>query len=124
MFVQLTKDDCQYLLTLIQEMDSETLYTARQRAYTIPKLQQIQIDGRSKRLAFQDVEYLLDLIEDDDYPELEQQRELTKQCLLDIQELQLQRREETRSIDEQREQRRLRRKPASEKLQEHFQKTQ
>ncbi len=120
MFVQLTPDDCTYLLNLIQEMDSETIYTQRQRGYTVPKLQKIQLDSRSARLAFQDVEYLLDLIDDDDLPEVEQQREMTRATILEIQQLQIQKQEETRGIEEQRELRRARRRPV-ESLQEHFQ---
>jgi hypothetical protein len=120
MFVQLAKDDCTYLLNLIEEMDSETLYTARQRGYTVPKLERIQNDPRSSRLAFQDVEYLLDLMEDDDFSEVEQQREMTRACILEIQRLQQLKQEETRGIEEQREQRRARRQPVNA-LQEHFQ---
>ncbi len=106
MFIQLTTDDCQYLLNLIYEMDSATLFTEKQRSYTVPKIQQ---DPRSARLAPQDVEYLLDLIEDDELEELEFQRELTKAQLISIQDLQNRRVEEIKSIDSQREQRRLRR---------------
>lgn len=119
-FVQLTAEDCQYLLNLIQEMDSDTLYTVRQRGYTVPKLEKIQNDPHSARLAFQDVEYLLDLIEDDDLPEVEQQREMTRAAILEIQALQQQRQEETRNIEEQRAMRKVRRRPV-ESLQTHFQ---
>lgn len=119
MFIQLTKDDCSYLLDLIEEMDSDTTYTERQRGYTVPKLQRISTDPRSGRLAYQDVEYLLDLLDDDDLPETEQQREMTRACILQIQQLQMQKQEETRGIEEQRELRRARRRPI-ESLQEHF----
>jgi hypothetical protein len=110
-FVQLTKEDCQYLLTLIAEMDSETTYTAKQRAYTIPKLQKIEKDPRAARLAYQDTEYLLDLIEDDDVEDaaIVQQRYMTQEKLINIQQLQEGRFNETRDIEKQREARRLRR---------------
>ena len=120
MFVQLTKDDCIYLLNLIEEMDSSTLYTERQRGYTVPKLQKIGADPRTARLAYQDVEYLLDLLDDDDLEETEQQREMTRACILQIQALQVQKQEESKGIEEQRELRRTRRRPV-ESLQEHFQ---
>ena len=122
MFVQLTKEDCQYLLNLIEEMDSDTAYTARQRGYTVPKLQKIQKDPRSARLAYQDVDYLLDLIEDDDLGEVEQYREMARASLLEIQTLQSQRFEETKNIETQREQRRARRNPSTV-LAEHFEHT-
>jgi hypothetical protein len=109
MFVQLTKEDCSYLLELIQEMDSDTLYTARQRAYTVPKLKKIQNDPSSAGLKRQDTEYLLDLIDDDDAPEVEFQRGLTLTTLLNIQQLQKQKAEEARGIEDQREARRARR---------------
>lgn len=120
MFVQLTTEDTQYLLNLIAEMDSDTAYTARQRAYTVPKLEKISIDSRSARLAFQDVEYLLELLEDDDLPEFEQQREMTRLTLQDIQTLQNQRADETRNIEQQRQLRKARRQPL-QSLAEHFQ---
>lgn len=119
-FVQLAAEDCTYLLNLIAELDSSTPYTAKQRGYTIPKLEKIARDGRSARLAYQDVDYLLELIEDDDLPETEQQREMTRSVILEIQSLQNQRAEETRNISEQRELRKARRRPL-EALQEHFQ---
>ena len=119
-FVQLSAEDCTYLLTLIQEMDSDTAYTTRQRGYTIPKLEKIAKDPSSARLAYQDVDYLLDLIEDDEDEGCEQQRLMTLQCILDIQALQQAKFEETRSIDTQREARRARRSPI-QSLQEHFQ---
>lgn len=108
-FVQLGKDDCTYLLNLIQEMDSNTAFTARQRGYTVPKLEKIQRDPTSARLAYQDVEYILDLIEDDDLPEAEQQREMTRLQVMEIQKLQNEKFEEHKDIDTQREQRRLKR---------------
>jgi hypothetical protein len=120
-FVNLTVEDCVYLLELIQEMDMETAYTAKQRAYTIPKLQQIAKDSRSRKLALQDVEYLLELIEDDDLEEIEQQREMTRATLLEIQALMNQRQEMMRDINSQREQRRGRRRPATlQDLEEKF----
>ena len=121
-FVELTKEDCHYLLELIQVMDADTKYTERQRGYTIPKLQRIAKDPRSARLAFQDVDYLLELIEDDDLPESEQQREMTRTCLLEIQKLQSARFSEQENIEQQREARRARRSPATA-LQAHFAKT-
>ena len=119
MFVQLTKEDCTYFLQLIEEMDMDTKFTERQRGYTIPKLQKIAQDPRSARLAFQDVEYLLDLIDDDDLPEVEQTREMARQSLVEIQSLQNQKFEETKNIEEQREVRRARRQPVKS-LQAHF----
>lgn len=109
MFVQLGKDECTYLLNLIEEMDSATPFTERQRGYTVPKLQRIQAEPRSARLAYQDVKYLLELIEDDELEELEQIRGMAKQTLYEIEALQAQKTEEMRSKDEQREFRRLRR---------------
>ena len=118
-FVQLSKEDCQYLLELIADMDSDTAYTARQRSYTVPKLQKIQVNAKETRLAFQDVDYLLDLMEDDTRESHEQQREMTRQCVLDIQTLQNARFEETRDIESQRELRRARLNP-ERALQEKF----
>jgi len=109
MFIQLTSQDCQYLLNLIYEMDSDTLYTAKQRGYTVPKLTRIQQDPRSARLAFQDIDYLLELIEDDDLEELMQQREMTKVTLEEIRQLQNAKVEELRDIESQRGARRMRR---------------
>jgi hypothetical protein len=122
MFVQLSKDDCTYLLNLIEEMDSDTAYTARQRGYTIPKLIKIQQEPRAARLAYQDVDYLLELIDDDDLQELEQSREMARASLLEIQELQNARFQESKDIETQREQRRARRRPM-ESLAEHFEHT-
>jgi hypothetical protein len=110
-FVQLSKEDCQYLLDLIQVMDSDTAYTERQRGYTVPKLQKIQHNAKETRLAFQDVDYLLDLMEDDTRDFHEQQREMTRAAVLDIQALQNARFEETRDIESQRELRRARLNP-------------
>jgi hypothetical protein len=42
-------------------MDGAPPYTERQRGYTVPKLQRILRDPAFDRLAFQDVEYLLEL---------------------------------------------------------------
>ena len=119
MFVQLTKEDCSYLLNLIETMDSDTAYTAKQRSYTVPKLKRISQDAKSARIAFQDVAYLIELIEDDDLPELEQQREMTLATIMEIQRLQDQKFEETKDIDVQREMRRARRNPL-EALSTHF----
>ena len=121
-FVQLENADCTYLLELIADMDADTKYTERQRSYTVPKLSKIAKDPRSARLAFQDVEYLLDLIEDDEAPELEQQREMTKQAIEAIRDLQTSRFEENRDIESQRESRRAKRAPV-QALSEHFEHT-
>jgi hypothetical protein len=110
-FVQLTAEDCNYLLDLIQDMDSDTAYTARQRSFTVPKLQKIIKTPDQLHLNFLDVDYLLELIEDDDLPEVEQQREMTRQTLEQIQELQQARFEETRSREQQRKTRRAKRAP-------------
>jgi|SRR5215471_14332544 len=118
-FVQLTPESCTYLLELIAEMDSETSYTERQRAYTVPKLQKILQDPGSAKLAFQDVEYLLDLIEDDDLEETSGLKEDARSILLDIQNLQQSRFDEMKSIESQREARRSKRNPCKG-LQEHF----
>src|ERR1035441_7348359 len=104
-------------------MDSDTAYTARQRGYTVPKLQKIQANGRAARLAFQDVDYLLELIDDDDLPELEQSREMARCQLLDIQNLQNQKFEESKNVEQQREVRRLRRLGPAAVLAEHFEHT-
>lgn len=121
-FVQLTSEDCKYLLELIQEMDSSTKYTERQRSYTVPKLEKILKDPRSVKLAYQDVDYLLDLIEDDDLEESADRREQTRSVLLDIQALQQMRFEETKDIEQQRELRRAKRNPQGA-LSEHFERT-
>lgn len=110
MFVQLSSDECQYLLNLIFEMDFDTKFTERQRGYTIPKIQRIQKDPRSARLAYQDVDYLLELISDDDLEEVEQIRGMTEQTLLQIQQLQAQKLEENRDVETQRELRKARRR--------------
>lgn len=121
-FVQLNADDCTYLLDLILDMDSNTKYTERQREYTVPKLQRIQKDPRSARLAYQDVDYLLELIEDDDLPDTEQQRFMTQERLQAIKSLQDSRFESMRAIEQQRELRRARRNAASA-LSAHFEHT-
>jgi hypothetical protein len=118
-FVQLSTDDCKYLLELIADIDMDIKFTERQRGYTIPKLQKISRDPRNARLAFQDVDYLLELIEDDEDPAVEQQREMTRAALLEIQTLQSARATELENIEEQRAVRRARRSP-EKNLQEHF----
>ena len=115
MFIQLDQNDCKYLLDLIHEVDLDTRYTEKQRAYTVPKLQKIFNDPGSTRLAYQDVEYLLDLIEDDELPEAQNQRQSTKECLLDIQNLQNARFDDIRDIDNQRASRRAKRLQGEEK---------
>ncbi len=124
-FVQLTTEDCTYLLDLIEDMDSETAYTARQRAYTVPKLETIKQDPRATRLARKDVEYLLELVADDDLIECEQQRLMTSASLQEILELQVQNQREQQSRDNERWTRRLKRSGHSvaETLAEHFEET-
>lgn len=123
-FIQLTPEDVTYLLELIEDMDSDTQYTEKQRGYTVPKLHRILNDPCSQKLAFQDVDYLLELIEDDDLPETEQQKELTRTNLLHIQTLQNQKFDETRSIENQRNARKIKRsKTEVLELQKHFART-
>ena len=112
-FIQLSAEDCTYLLELIADMDSDTAYTEKQRSYTVPKLHKIRKDPCSARLAYQDVDYLLDLIEDDELTETELQREHTSESLQAIQELQSARFARTRDIEKQRDSRRLKRLQAS-----------
>lgn len=104
-FIQLTQKDCKYLLDLIKDMDSTTVYTQKQRSYTVPKLQKISQDPSSARLIYQDVEYLLDLVEDDDFES--EQREITRDTLVEIQNLQKNYFERVCDIEQQRESRRL-----------------
>jgi len=122
LYVELNKEDCVYLLDLIQEMDMETAYTAKQRGYTIPKLEAIYKDPTSKRLVYQDIEYLLDLVEDDDESPYEQQRLMTQQKLQQIAELQAAHAAAMVDIETQREKRKARRQPIKA-LQEHFEQT-
>ena len=121
-FVQLTPEDCQYLLELIADIDSDTPYTTRQRSYTVPKLEKIAKSPESARLAWQDTQYLLELIEDDEEESFEQQREMTKATIEEIQELQTSRFREMKDIESQREIRRARRSPGKA-LQKHFEQT-
>lgn len=119
-FVELDSADATYLLNLINEIDLETAYTARQRGYTVPKLEQIASNPKSgRRLAFQDVEYLLDLLEDDDLEETQQERFMVTEKLQAIVALQSAQKEAMRDIEEQRAARRARRSPA-QALQSHF----
>lgn len=124
-FVQLTTEDCSYLLELIADMDSETAYTARQRAFTVPKLEQIKKDSRSARLARKDVEYLLELVEDDDLESFEQQRGMTTAALGEILDLQIQNQNEQQARDNERYNRRLKRQGSSsaQVLASHFEHT-
>ena len=85
-FIQLTKPDCTYLLNLITEIDNDIPYTQKQRSYTVPKLQHIAEDPDSHRLAYQDVEYLLELLEDD--PVETTEKDSARLKLLEIQKLQ------------------------------------
>lgn len=130
LFVQLSQEDCSYLLSLIANMDSGTDYTEKQRGYTVPKLERIWKDPDNHRLAFQDVDYLLELLEDEESaireyqledPQ-EQQREMTRSQLLAIQELQRKQKETFTSVRKQREARIAKRAP-SEALQAHFART-
>ena len=112
-FVQLTRDDCQYLLELITDMDSDTPYTERQRRHTLPKLERIiaEIDQRvyvdePTRLFYQDVDYLLDLIEDDELDETAQVRFEVRGKLIEIQALQAARWDEVKTMEQQRFERR------------------
>jgi hypothetical protein len=122
LYVELDQADCCYLLDLIKEMDMETAYTARQRGYTIPKLEAIYKDPSSKRLAYQDIEYLLDLVEDDDESPYEQQRLMTQEKLVQIQELQAAHAAAMQDIETQRANRKARRQPVIA-LQNHFERT-
>lgn len=108
-FIQLSPVDCTFCLELIETMDSSTFYTQRQRGFTIPKLKKILADPFSVRLAFQDVDYLLDLLDDDELEETAALRDSARNSLLAIQELQQQKFEEQKDINTQRSERRLRR---------------
>jgi hypothetical protein len=122
-FIQLTTTECDYLLELIHEVDGDTVYTARQRTYTIPKLLKIREDARGAKLAYQDVDYLLELLEDSAASELPSL--VTK--LESIRDLQDNKYAELKSIEDQRTSRRLkaltRNGDLEKTLQEHFVKT-
>ena len=105
-FVSLDPADIKYLLELISDMDSETSYTERQRSYTVPKLKKLLRDSESARLYYQDVSYLLDLVEDDELPEFSVQREITRDKLIAIQENQQAAFQELQDIEQQRASRR------------------
>lgn len=119
MFLQLTKEDCAYLLRLIETLDSTTPHTARQRTFTIPKLQQIAYDPLSARLAYQDVRYLLDLLED--YLDSQFLDSVVYAKLLEIRKLQDTRWIERQQIDRERAERRAHHKTSIVDLKEHFQ---
>lgn len=105
--IQLTKEQIKYLLELIIDMDNDTVYTARQRAYTVPKLTGM-LDGTfDRKLMFKDVSYLIELIEDDEVPS--PYRNSTYDTLIAIQKLQSERFQEYANIDEQRNKRRIKR---------------
>jgi hypothetical protein len=108
-FLKLSAGDCKYLLELIDTMDSDTSFTKVQRSYTVPKLQKILKDPDSKRLAFQDIEYLLELLEDDELESSRSQRDQTRTVLEAIRALQEQKFQQIQDIGQQREERRLRR---------------
>lgn len=108
-FIQLSSAECQYLIELIEELDSETTYTEMQRGFTLPKLKRILTNPESLKLIHPDVEYLLDLLEDDDLPETQKLRDETMLTLLEIQKLQKARFAERELIEREREARRLRR---------------
>lgn len=108
-FVQLTAEDCTYLLNLIEEMDSDNEHTARQRLYTVPRLASIRDNPRAERLHPKDIGYLLELVADDELPEVEQQRWTTANVLAEIDELQKQRRVDQQAKDSWRYERKLKR---------------
>jgi hypothetical protein len=121
-FIQLTTNECDYLVNLINEVDGDTAYTARQRTYTIPKLFKIREDARGAKLAYQDVDYLLELLEDSP-----PQEESLMDKLVAIRDLQDNKFAELKSIEDQRSARRLKASMRSgdleDTLQKHFVKT-
>jgi len=108
-FIQLTPEEIDYLLNLIADMDSDTVYTADIRILTIEKLMAIKKNPRASKLFYNEVTYLLELIEDDDLESASGVRIQTQNVLEDIQNLQAKRFQETLSIEEQRELRRAKR---------------
>lgn len=108
-FVQLNQQDCKYLLELIDEMDSLCEFTRKQRSHTRPKIERIRKDPKNGRLAYQDTEYLLELIEDDELAESREQRESTTNTLKAIRDLQCARFQSIQDIEDQRTARRNRR---------------
>lgn len=106
-FIQLTHEQCRYLLELIHDMDSDTRYTAKQRLYTVPKLVAIANGTFDRKLMYQDVNYLLELIEDDEVPSTI--KDSTCKTLQAIKELQNEALALSEQIDEQRAQRRSKR---------------
>lgn len=108
-FIQLTASDCNYLLELIEDLDADTAYTKNQRELTKPKLLEILQKPRSAKLNYPDVEYLLDLVDDDDLESNEPERESAYKVLLAIQNLQQERYQRNIQIEQEREQRRARR---------------
>lgn len=108
-FIQLSPTECSYLIELIEDLDGETTYTQTQRGFTLPKLKRILSNPDSVKLIHPDVEYLLDLLEDDDLPATQQLKDNTMLTLLEIQKLQKQRFAERELIEREREARRVRR---------------
>lgn len=108
-FIQLNEAECRYLLELIEDLDSETLFTTQQRKDTSYRLRRILEDPSSTKLVYQDVEYLLDLLEDDDLPATQEQRDGALLTILEIQKLQKTRFSEREAIERERDERRMRR---------------
>lgn len=110
-FIKLARPQVEYLIDLIEDMDSETTYTAHQRSYTLPKLKRLAKDSDSCRLAYQDIEYLLELIEDDDLedPAVKSIRASTQNTLQSILELQVEKFQGLKDLEDQRAARRERR---------------
>lgn len=108
-FIQLSTAECQYLLDLIHDLDGETIYTQDQRLQTSSRIRRILDDPSSTKLVYKDVEYLLDLLDDDDLAESQSIRDSTTLTILEIQKLQKARFSEREQIEQEREQRRFRR---------------
>src|SRR5215469_7611125 len=99
-FIQLTTEEIDYLLNLISELDFDTAYTVEIRITTVEKLMAIRKQPRSYKLFYNEVTYLLELIEDDDLEADSAIRGQTLAVLEDIQNLQAKRFQETLSIEE------------------------
>lgn len=84
-FKQLSPEGIDYLTTLINEDDAQ--YCAKQRSITSNKLINLKNNPEHTRLHNLDIEYLLDLIEDDEMESVEQIRLMTKGELEDIKAL-------------------------------------
>lgn len=126
-FIQLNREECDYLINLIHEIDGDTAYTARQRTYTVPKLIKIREDARGAKLAYQDVDYLIELLEDCEHgSDVKFFTELVDK-LMAIRDLQDNKFAELKSIEDQRQARKLKASIRSggleNSLQSHFAKT-